>query len=90
MDVILNDHRQLSSDLLVECVKEKIRADVNGRIGPNDIVEYTHQEYKVNISYFKAWKEKYRALELIMGSAEVSYNLIPCYFSVLQSINAGM
>ena len=54
LDVVLNDHRQASSDLVVECVKEKIRANVKGEIGPNEIVEYMHQEYKVNISYFKA------------------------------------
>ena len=57
MDIVLNDHRQASSDLVVECVNEKTRVDVKGRIGPDGIDEYMRQEYTVTIIYFRLRKQ---------------------------------
>ncbi|XP_070675801.1 uncharacterized protein [Malus domestica] len=43
----------------------------------------------VSISYVKAWRAKEHAMELVKGSPEESYTVLPSYFAVLEAKNPG-
>ncbi|KAM1262833.1 hypothetical protein ACFX2G_028523 [Malus domestica] len=54
---------------------------------PRDIIEDMRKDMCVSISYVKAWRAKEHALELVRGSPEESYSLLPSYFAVLEAKN---
>ena len=47
------------------------------------------KEYSQNVSYWKAWKAKEWAQNLIRGTPEANYRLLPQYCHVLKQFNPG-
>nr|XP_028964814.1 PKS-NRPS hybrid synthetase CHGG_01239-like [Malus domestica] len=88
LDVINRHHRQVSSSLIGQCIKSKYEG-VSRVHRPRDIIEDMLKDMGVSISYVKAWRAKEHAMELVRGSSEESYALLPSYFAVLEAKNPG-
>ena len=73
LDVIFRDHRQATSSIVGECIKQKL---LNPKIvyKPKDIVRDMLYAHGISFSYEKAWKEKEKAMELIRGKLDISYD----------------
>ncbi|XP_022894140.1 uncharacterized protein LOC111408632 [Olea europaea var. sylvestris] len=56
---------------------------------PSDIINDVRREYRVVMSYHKAWKAKECALEDLMGSAEESYAKLVKYCHNMEITNPG-
>lgn len=87
VNVLLGDHRQANSELVSECIMQKI-TNLKKIYTPTDIVEDMMSEYNVSISYQKAWRSKEKALEKVRGNPH-DYSLIPSWLYMLKKTNPG-
>ncbi|XP_052200909.1 uncharacterized protein LOC127807228 [Diospyros lotus] len=56
---------------------------------PKNIINDVRKEFGVNISYLKAWRSREKALDMIRGGAEESFQLLPSYLYMLNIKNSG-
>ncbi|XP_052210454.1 uncharacterized protein LOC127813493 [Diospyros lotus] len=56
---------------------------------PKNIINDVRKEFGVNISYSKAWRSREKALDMIRGGAEESFQLLPSYLYMLKLKNPG-
>ena len=87
-DQLSDGHRQASSQLIGELIKDKF-ADCSRIYTPKNIQADIQSEYGVLLSYSKAWRAKEAALTLLSGDPAASYNLLPLYCHVLKCCNNG-
>ncbi|CAL9025821.1 unnamed protein product, partial [Prunus brigantina] len=88
LDAIHRHHRQTSSSLIGQFIKSKY--DGVSRVHrPHDIMEDMRKDMGVSISYVKAWRAREHALELVRGSPEESYAILPSYCAMLEAKNPG-
>ncbi|XP_054824537.1 uncharacterized protein LOC129322306 [Prosopis cineraria] len=79
VDVVRSDHKQATSLIISECVKQKV---INGECNdPKSIIKHMCKEFGVGVSYYKSWRAKELVLEAIQGCPEDSYAQLPslCY-----------
>ena len=53
-------------------------------------MEDMRKDMGVSISYVKAWRAREHALELVRGSPEESYAILPSYCAMLEAKHPGM
>ena len=56
---------------------------------PKSIQNDMRNEYSLNVSYWKAWRAKEWAQNLIRGTPEDNYKLLPSYLHVMKQVNPG-
>ncbi|XP_070030039.1 uncharacterized protein [Nicotiana sylvestris] len=56
---------------------------------PKDIQTDMLSQYKVDLSYMQAWREKKKALQFLRGHLADSYNKLPKYFYILEKTYPG-
>ncbi|GAA0171068.1 hypothetical protein LIER_41077 [Lithospermum erythrorhizon] len=56
---------------------------------PVEIKEMLERVYGIKISYWKAWKAKEIAMQLVRGKPEESFMGLPCYLWLLNQANPG-
>ncbi|XP_024964171.1 uncharacterized protein LOC112504462 [Cynara cardunculus var. scolymus] len=54
-----------------------------------EIIEDVNQRFNISISYHQAWRAKMYALQLLRGTHESSFNLLPVYCHNLKLTNLG-
>ncbi|KAL8138136.1 hypothetical protein V2J09_004137 [Rumex salicifolius] len=95
---IFNDRHTCSPDvrrpkqISYHIVGEKIKARYEGvRKGPTPkmICNDMQNEFDQNVSYWKAWKAQEWAQNLIRGTAEENYAMLPAYCHMLKQVNHG-
>ena len=88
-DVVRGDHKHASSIIISEFVKEKYQ-EING-VGtrPLDIINYMCGRHGKSVSYYKAWKARELALEMVQGTPEDSYAQLLVLASAIIAINPG-
>ena len=47
------------------------------------------KEFRQDVSYWKAWKAKEEAQNMIRGTPEGNYEMLPSYFHIMQQVNPG-
>jgi len=80
-------HRQISSSLIAECLKNDFRFSSSHTSTPSDIVYKVRKEFGVNVSYYKAWSAKEHIMKSLKGDARESYALIPKFLMKLEERN---
>ena len=89
LEYIQAGHRQASSAMVGESVKEVIISS-NGKImTPNDVANFFRREFHTEIPYQKAWRARTYALDKIRGSSSDSYSLLPLFARELCVRNPG-
>ncbi|XP_062118856.1 uncharacterized protein LOC133832546 [Humulus lupulus] len=83
-----NHHRQATCSIIGEHLKVRYEG---GKKGPNPapIVNDMNKNLGVKCSYWKAWKARKWAHELIRGSTANSYPKLPAYLYMVQKSNPG-
>ncbi|RYE12696.1 MAG: hypothetical protein EOP45_22420 [Sphingobacteriaceae bacterium] len=89
VEVVSAKHRQASASLISECVKREFYNGRAGHMVPNDVVDHMRTHYKVNISYFTAWKGRDLALKEVLGSHATSYSLLQVVAEMIAEKNQG-
>ncbi|XP_059310929.1 uncharacterized protein LOC132062365 [Lycium ferocissimum] len=56
---------------------------------PKEIKTLVHNEIGCEVSYWKAWKARQKALAIIRGTPEEGYPLLPGYLHILEQTNSG-
>ncbi|XP_038896605.1 uncharacterized protein LOC120084863 [Benincasa hispida] len=89
MNTTQSCHRQASSSVIGDYLKEDFRFISTDHSLPRDIVYKARTKLGVNISYQKAWRVKEHILRSLNGDAAKSYSLIPQFFQRLKEMNPG-
>ena len=72
------DHKQTKSWVIVELIKLKYQ-DVNSGYRLKEIIQDFLKEYKVDITYVRAWRAREAALSMVQRfSPRKSYTLLAC------------
>ncbi|XP_042038682.1 uncharacterized protein LOC121784581 [Salvia splendens] len=77
----------LSSSMVALCVRDQIENDVH--YNPSAIMKDVNDKYHVEISYKKAWHAHKKAIELVFGGWESSFQDLPSYMQEMQKANPG-
>ncbi|KAJ9555576.1 LOW QUALITY PROTEIN: hypothetical protein OSB04_010190 [Centaurea solstitialis] len=72
-------HRQATRRVLAHLLLDKT-GDISRTIRGCDIVRDIKTRYKIDISYWQAWRAKWRALCMIEGNLAESFTRLPQYF----------
>lgn len=90
MNSIQTSHRQASSSLIADYLKDEYRLRSSDQMIPKDIMHKVRMKLGVNVSYYKAWRAKEQILNSLNGDAAESYGLIPKFFTILKEMNPGL
>ena len=71
-EVRYGSQRQATSQVVAECIKSRYTS-IKTVYTPADIIKDMKKDFRINISYMKAYRSKEAALESIRGSLEDSY-----------------
>ena len=82
-------NRQVSSSLVGQCVKQDLSGALGNSLTPLGVVDIMRTRFKVEISYFKAWKGRTKALTEIRGKFEESYSHLPIIGEMIRQKNPG-
>ena len=88
IDAIYRDHRQATSSVVGECIKQKF-LNPKTIYKPKDILRDMLYDLGVSLSYEKDWRPKEKAMEIIRGKPDISYHLVPSNTYKLKKINPG-
>ncbi|XP_052172298.1 uncharacterized protein LOC127788228 [Diospyros lotus] len=86
--IMCRDHCQAKSRIIGSYIKSSFD-DVKRIYKPKNIVHDIRKDFGVNISYEKAWRSREKALDMIRGGAEESFQLLPSYLYMLKLNNPG-
>ncbi|KAH9679403.1 SWIM-type domain-containing protein [Citrus sinensis] len=85
-DVSKKDHRQASAKLIAQNIQFKYDGS-SSLYKAADIRHDFQQQYGYDISYHKAWRARECAMQIVRGSPEESYKLLPQYMAMLEKKN---
>ena len=88
LDIIMEDHRQANCNVIGELVKTKFSSFKRIHT-PSDIMKDMLDDYGVSMSYSKACRSKEKALQLVRGKVDDSYQQLPMYLHMLTVANPG-
>ncbi|KAM6588024.1 hypothetical protein CsatA_010629 [Cannabis sativa] len=88
LDLRGKDNRQASPLIVAHLIKDKFAMDDSDHLA-SDIRKSMHKDYRIQMSYEKAWRWREKALHLTRGTPEDSYSKLPFYFHMLQLRNPG-
>ncbi|KAM6580868.1 hypothetical protein CsatA_004642 [Cannabis sativa] len=84
--VIMEDHRQANCNVIGELIKTKFTT-IKRVHTPNDIIKDMLDDYGVSMSYSKAWRSREKAIELVRGKTDESYQQLQMYLHMLKVAN---
>ncbi|KAL5854329.1 hypothetical protein ACOSQ4_004131 [Xanthoceras sorbifolium] len=80
-------NRKASAQFIGQHINEKFR---DGRIyRPKQIIRDIQNELGITVNYHKGYLAKHIAIEVVHGSAEVSFSMLPYYCHMLEETNPG-
>ncbi|PWA60179.1 transposase, MuDR, MULE transposase domain protein [Artemisia annua] len=85
---LLPNHRNASNVIIGHMIVDKLRDNRRVYTG-KDIKKDFNIDWKIDISYHRAWTGKNYALKLLHGSHEESFAVLPKYFYNLKMANPG-
>ncbi|XP_062094239.1 uncharacterized protein LOC133800299 [Humulus lupulus] len=88
VEIVLEDHRQAKSIVVGELVKNKYKS-IKRNYTPNDIMNDMNDDFGVTMGYTKAWRSREKALRLVRGNPNDSYQKLPIYLYMLKQANPG-
>ncbi|XP_062081024.1 uncharacterized protein LOC133785825 [Humulus lupulus] len=83
------NHRQASSRVIDSRVQGHFK-NSKDPLNPRGLAGFMREEMKVQVSYWKAWKGKQWAQNLIRGMAKENFALLPSYCHMLKRENPGV
>ncbi|XP_062107755.1 uncharacterized protein LOC133818735 [Humulus lupulus] len=83
------NHRQASSRVIGSRVQGHFK-NSKDPLNPRSLAGFMREEMKVQVSYWKAWKGKQWAQNLIRGMAKENFALLPLYCHMLKRANPGV
>ncbi|XP_062102913.1 uncharacterized protein LOC133813897 [Humulus lupulus] len=83
------NHRQASSRVIGSRVQGHFK-NSKDPLNPRSLAGFMREEMKVQVSYWKAWKGKQWAQNLIRGTAKENFALLPSYCHMLKRANPGV
>ncbi|XP_021724591.1 uncharacterized protein LOC110691915 [Chenopodium quinoa] len=86
-DIISGDHQNLTSEFVCNIILDLVRVDPSLKI--RAIVQVIKDRTEFSITYRKAWLAKQKAIAIIFGDWEKSYEELPRYMQALQEANEG-
>ncbi|XP_062103819.1 uncharacterized protein LOC133814932 [Humulus lupulus] len=86
--IVMEDHRQAKSIVIGELIKNKYKS-IKRNYTPNDIMKDMNDDYGVTMGYTKAWRSREKALRLVRGSLDDSYQKLQMYLYMLKQANPG-
>ncbi|XP_071713705.1 uncharacterized protein [Rutidosis leptorrhynchoides] len=85
---ILPNNKHATKKVLGNILKEVMKQE--GRVyRPNDIRTDMSTRFKISLPYHQAWKAKCYAIEMLRGSLEDSFQILPNYLYNLRLYNPG-
>ncbi|KAJ9548219.1 hypothetical protein OSB04_020762 [Centaurea solstitialis] len=81
-------HRQATRRVLAHLLLDKT-GDISRTIRGCDIIRDIKSRYRIDISYWQAWRAKWRAIFLIEGNPAESFTRLPQYFYNVELRNPG-
>nr|XP_012568213.1 uncharacterized protein LOC105851575 [Cicer arietinum] len=76
------DHTKLDSNIICESIKSLLKVDPSIKV--KVIIAHIRERYNYTITYRKVWMSKNKAIEMIYGNWEKSYNDIPRWLLTMQ------
>ena len=73
--LVLQHHRQIDSDLIVEVMLTIVKQDIN--ISVVSIQSVIDRNFYHKVSYWKAWVAKLKILERFFGTHDESFQMLP-------------
>ena len=83
------NHKQASSRVIGTRMQGYFK-DNKDPPNPRTVMGFMRNEMKVQVSYWKAWKGKQCAQNLIRGTPEEGFLMLPMYCHMLKRVNPGM
>ncbi|KAJ7972016.1 Transposon protein, putative, Mutator sub-class [Quillaja saponaria] len=81
------DHYNLNKGLIVELIKNKIRE--HPETSGSELQSHVTDRFGYEVHMNKIWKAKKKAIELVFGSWEESYNKLPKFLNAIRATNPG-
>ncbi|XP_050207457.1 uncharacterized protein LOC126656877 [Mercurialis annua] len=88
LEMRMGDLRFVSSKTIAKIIKSNL-LDIKTIYTPNDIIRDMRNDYSIKLDYWKAWKCREIALELLRGKPENSFGLLPRYLHMVKQTNPG-
>ncbi|XP_062100401.1 uncharacterized protein LOC133806297 [Humulus lupulus] len=82
VEIVMEDHRQAKSIIIGELIKNKYKSV---KVGMNDM----NDDFGVTMGYIKAWRSREKALFLVRGNPNDSYQKLAMYLYMLKQANPG-
>ncbi|XP_050205598.2 uncharacterized protein LOC126655447 [Mercurialis annua] len=79
---------QASSTVIANIIKHKF-IDVKTIYTPNDIRRDMKNDYSVDMDYWRAWRCRGKAIDLIRGTPKESFAQLPSYLHMVKTTNPG-
>ncbi|XP_057730251.1 uncharacterized protein LOC130945559 [Arachis stenosperma] len=80
-DWYIRDHSKLDSNTIAETIKPLVEADPSLKV--KSVIAEVQSKFNYTVSYQKAWLAKQKAVEIIFGGWEASYEALPIWFEVM-------
>ncbi|XP_050232912.2 uncharacterized protein LOC126681415 [Mercurialis annua] len=88
LEMRMGDQKYVSSKTIAKIIKSQL-LDIKTIYTPNDIIRDMRKDYSIKLDYWKAWKCRQIALELLRGKPEDSYGVLPRYLHMIMQTNPG-
>ncbi|XP_050211429.1 uncharacterized protein LOC126661618 [Mercurialis annua] len=84
----MGENKYVSSKTIAKIIKPNL-LDIKTIYTPNDIIRDMRNGYRIKLDYWKAWKCREIALELLRGKPENSFAQLPRYLHMIKQTNPG-
>ncbi|KAK6123079.1 hypothetical protein DH2020_043182 [Rehmannia glutinosa] len=89
LDKRMSDNRHATTKIVGDLIKSKYLNNIKTVYTPTDIIRDMKDEHGISLDYKKAWRSKEKALEIIRGKSDESYQKLPAYLYMLEETNLG-
>ncbi|KAK6162873.1 hypothetical protein DH2020_002714 [Rehmannia glutinosa] len=89
LDKRMNDNRHATTKIVGDLIKSKYLNNIKRFYTPTDIIRGMKDEHRISLDYKKAWRSKEKALEIIRGRSDESYQKLSAYLYMLEETNPG-
>ncbi|KAG9453175.1 hypothetical protein H6P81_006079 [Aristolochia fimbriata] len=81
------DNRLCTSRVICNLIMPNVRTSFT--LSLHEIIQLVKDKYHIQVSYSKAWRARNKALVVVFGGWEDSYNLLPQFFKAIKDTNRG-
>ncbi|KAK6158679.1 hypothetical protein DH2020_005993 [Rehmannia glutinosa] len=90
LDKRMNESRQATAKMVGHIIKSKYLNNIKTVYTTTDIIRDMKNEHGISLDYIKVWRSKDKALEIIRGRLDESYQKLPVYLYMLEKTNPGL